>query len=317
MINRMGERNPFAQLEPGGRAAAQARPAAAPDRLPPMLFLAALIYGLFILGVTFNPLADAESGAISLEVTIIAEPERSLARNDDAAYLAQATQEGAGNTLLEVRPGALPDASAPVDNPGEATGNAFVDARAAEASADELLTTAAEQALASPDVPREEARPREQTALAMERGVDLTLPLPQDDVARLAIHSDDPRELVTSVDTRESVVAGYLDRWKRKIEAIGLEYFPDEAVAAGATGSPTLEVTIRASGALEEVVLRRSSGSHLLDQAALDILRRAAPFDPFPEAVAREYDRLRFAYKWQFSRIEVPVPAAAQRSTAY
>jgi protein TonB len=39
----------------------------------------------------------------------------------------------------------------------------------------------------------------------------------------------------------------------------------------------------------------------MLDQAALNILRRAAPFDPFPEAIRANYDQLRFAYKWQFS----------------
>jgi protein TonB len=52
---------------------------------------------------------------------------------------------------------------------------------------------------------------------------------------------------------------------------------------------------------LAEVVIRKSSGSAVLDQAALDILRRASPFEPFPPEVRSEYDRLRFAYKWVFS----------------
>ena len=52
---------------------------------------------------------------------------------------------------------------------------------------------------------------------------------------------------------------------------------------------------------LDEVVVRRSSGSTVLDQAALNILRRASPFDPFPEAIRIDYDQLRFAYKWQFN----------------
>lgn len=244
-----------------------------PDRLPPMLFLAALIHGILIIGITFNSVLGGASEAISLEVTIVAEPERSIEPPDEAAYLAQASQEGEGNTLLEVRPGALPDTNAPFENAGEAVGDSLANTQAADAAADQVITSAAEEERPVPDRPREDPESREQTALALEAGVDLTLPLPQDEEARLLIHADNPRQLVTSVDTRESVIAGYLDRWKRKIEAIGIEYFPEQALASGHDGSPTLEVTIDASGELHDVVLRRSSGSRLLDQAAMDILR--------------------------------------------
>ncbi len=143
------------------------------------------------------------------------------------------------------------------------------------------------------------------TAVFLESGQAQTLPLPQDENANLLIHDDNLRQLVTSVDTKESNVAAYLQRWKTKIETIGVKYFPERGAMSGMTGSPTLEVTISASGQLAEVVVRQSSGSRLLDQAALNILRRAAPFDPFPQAIRVDYDRLRFAYKWQFSEIGV------------
>jgi protein TonB len=123
------------------------------------------------------------------------------------------------------------------------------------------------------------------------------------------IHDDDPRQLVISADTRESTVAAYLDNWKRRIEAVGEGYFPELGELEGLTGSPTLEVSIEATGTLADVVIRKSSGSAVLDRAALDILRRAAPFDPFPAEIRAEYDRLRFAYKWLFA--EQLVPAAA------
>jgi periplasmic protein TonB len=70
-------------------------------------------------------------------------------------------------------------------------------------------------------------------------------------------------------------------------------------------------VTINSSGQLDEVIVRRSSGSKVLDQAALNILRRAAPFDPFPEAIRADYDRLRFAYMWKFSGL---APSAANNN---
>jgi protein TonB len=51
---------------------------------------------------------------------------------------------------------------------------------------------------------------------------------------------------------------------------------------------------------LERVVVRRSSGHRELDAAAIDIVRLAAPFDPFPAAMRERYPVLRFAYEWQF-----------------
>ncbi|MGH8194016.1 MAG: TonB family protein [Woeseiaceae bacterium] len=282
-----------------------------PDRLPPMLFLAALIHGILIIGITFNSMLGGGNEAISLEVTILADPKQSRAEPDDADYLAQASQEGQGNTLLEVRPGALPESNIPFDNAGRTDGDSLRDAQQAQQSSDQLLTTRSEQELAVSDQPREEPKPDAATALALEAGLDVTLPLPQDEEARPLIHDDNPRELVTSVDTRESVVAGYLDRWKRKIEALGIQYFPEQAISGGPIGSPTLEVTIDASGQLNEVIVRRSSGSRVLDQAALNILQLAAPFDPFPESIRGKYDQLRFAYKWEFSKIEIPSTADA------
>ena len=273
-----------------------------PDRLPAMLFLAALIHGILIIGVTFNPyLLDDFADAISLEVTIVADPDQSIDRPDEAEYLAQASQQGGGNTVDEVRPTAPLQSSSPIDNPGEESGQSLLEATAHENSADQLVATQSEQDRETTDDLREEPRPEDTTAIALESGSEQTLPLPQDDKSTLLIHDDDPRQLVISADTRESTIAAYLDSWKRRIEAVGDEYFPELGDLDGLTGSPTLEVSIEASGQLAEVIIRKSSGSKVLDQAALDILRRASPFDPFPAEIRADYDRLRFAYKWLFS----------------
>jgi protein TonB len=48
------------------------------------------------------------------------------------------------------------------------------------------------------------------------------------------------------------------------------------------------------------VIVRRTSGYRELDQAAVDIVRLASPFDPFPTAMRTSYPVLRFAYEWQF-----------------
>ena len=272
------------------------------DRLPAMLFLAALIHGILIIGITFNSvIGDPFADAISLEVTIVADPDQAIDRPEDAEYLAQASQQGGGNTSEQVRPAAPLQSASPVDNVGKERGESLVDATTHDTAADQVLTTRQDRHLKVADIPREQPQPDSLTAIALEKGAETTLPLPQEDSATMLISDDDPRQLVVSADTSESNVAAYLDSWKRRIEAVGDAYFPELGDLSGIVGSPTLEVSIDASGNLAEVVIRKSSGSAVLDQAALDILRRASPFDPFPQDIAVEYDKLRFAYKWLFS----------------
>jgi protein TonB len=282
-----------------------------PDRLPPMLFLAALVHGILIIGITFNAVLGSEtSDAISLEVTIVADPDQNIERPEKAEYLAQASQQGGGNTQEQVRPSAPLQSEVPIDNIGDESGDSLADSALFKDTADQVLTSRAEQELRVMDKPRDDPSPDESNAILLESGVVQTLPLPNEDKANLLIHDQNLRQLVTSVDTKESNIAGYLQRWKTKIETIGVKYFPEKGAMQGISGSPTLEVTISASGQLAEVIIRNSSGSKTVDQAALNILRRAAPFDPFPEAIRVDYDQLRFAYKWQFN--EMGVSSTAQ-----
>jgi protein TonB len=135
----------------------------------------------------------------------------------------------------------------------------------------------------------------------MEAGADVTLPLPQEDIATMLIRDDEPRQLVISADTRESVAAAYLDNWKRRIEAVGRDYLPQLKNVGRISGSPTLLVTISASGELTDTAVTRSSGSTVLDLASKDIIQRASPFNEFPDAMATEYDSVAFEYKFLFT----------------
>ncbi len=281
------------------------------DRLPAMLFLAALVHGVLILGVTFNPaITDQFTEAISLEVTIVADPDQRIDRPDRAEYLAQTSQLGGGNTTEQVRPSAPQESVSPIDNLGEEDGDSLLDTARHKEAADQLLATSNDQTDKVTDAPRNEPRPDSSTAIALERGTETTLPLPQEDTATLMIHDDEARQLIISADTREASIAAYLDNWKRRIEVVGAEYFPELGPLEGLSGSPTLEVSIGADGELTDVIIRKSSGSSVLDKAALDILRRASPFDPFPADVRVDYDSVRFAYKWLFAEQNVSQTAS-------
>jgi len=273
-----------------------------PDRLPAMLFLAALVHGILIIGVTFNAaLSDQFADAISLEVTIVAAPDQEIDRPDEAAYLAQASQEGGGNITDQIRPSAPLESAMPADIQGVEDGSAINDAQAHERSADEVLATentSDRQVLIDP---RTDPETQDSVAIAMEAGSEVTLPLPQEDQASFLLTDDDPKQLIISADTRESVAAAYLDSWKRRIEAVGAAYLPELGTHENLTGSPTLLVRINENGDLIDASVSRSSGSPVLDLASVDIIQRASPFNEFPAPMASEYDMVAFEYKFLFS----------------
>jgi len=95
--------------------------------------------------------------------------------------------------------------------------------------------------------------------------------------------------------------ARYVEDWRLKIERIGKRNYPAEARAQNLYGSLELAVVIRADGALQEVRLLRSSGHTVLDQAAQDIVRMAAPYAPFPPTLAAEFRSLEVVRKWSFT----------------
>ena len=109
-----------------------------------------------------------------------------------------------------------------------------------------------------------------------------------------------PRRKAISASTQEYKYASYLEAWRRKVEAIGNLNYPEEARRRKLYGNLILQVGVRADGSLEEVRVLRSSGSTLLDEAAVRIVHLAAPFAPFPPDIRRETDFLDITRTWQF-----------------
>ncbi|MDE2250524.1 MAG: energy transducer TonB, partial [Gammaproteobacteria bacterium] len=120
------------------------------------------------------------------------------------------------------------------------------------------------------------------------------------DASELVLRGDPKTGQWISPDTRASKLAPYLDAWRRKVERVGTLNFPTVARRADLSGSPVIEVALGSDGRLIEATIRRGSGHPELDQAALQILKLASPFEPFPRDLAHDYDALRFAYQWEF-----------------
>lgn len=105
---------------------------------------------------------------------------------------------------------------------------------------------------------------------------------------------------LTSVSTKASEDAAYLNSWAEKIESIGNKHFPQEAVDKGIYGSLGLVVTIRPDGSVKEVKITHSSGHSLLDDLALQTVKLSAPFAPFPPQMRKKVDQLEIIRTWRF-----------------
>lgn len=102
------------------------------------------------------------------------------------------------------------------------------------------------------------------------------------------------------LSTRASRQAAYREVWRQRVEHAGAANFPWSALTMGQPKSLTLLVSVRADGTVIQTRVLRSSGLPMLDKAALDILRLAGPFPPFPETLRQDTTVLNFAYDWEF-----------------
>ena len=105
---------------------------------------------------------------------------------------------------------------------------------------------------------------------------------------------------ISSASTKKSHDALYLDSWRRRIEAVGNINYPTAARQQQLYGSLRMLVALFPNGEVSEIQILQSSGHNLLDQAAVQIVNMAAPFDPFPEAMRAEADILEIIRTWRF-----------------
>lgn len=97
---------------------------------------------------------------------------------------------------------------------------------------------------------------------------------------------------LTSVSTKQSYDAAYLNRWAEQFEAVGNRHFPQSAIDNDILGALRLKVVLLPDGSVDDVQVMQSSGHGLLDASALQFVRLAAPFAPFPREIKANTDKL-------------------------
>jgi len=273
------------------------------DRLSFALFLAISLHAAIILGVGFVWQAD-RNHTPAIEITLAQHEDRQAPEQAD--FLAQSNQLGSGDES-DVRETTTTEEADFHDDVFRDVREDVIARRDPRASMDPfaVVTTRMARDQKASTTPYEEEIPTPPTPESRPR---LNL---SHDIASLEARLDDEQQMnargprvrrLTSVSARSTVDAYYLQSWRRKVESVGNLNYPDEARRNHLYGSLRLLVSITPDGGLKEVRVLDSSGHKVLDDAAVRIVRLAAPFAPFPPEMRADTDVLEIIRTWQFRK---------------
>ncbi|GAB6388540.1 energy transducer TonB [Stutzerimonas marianensis] len=273
------------------------------DRLGFTLFLAAVLHAALILGLGFS-LADPTQVSKSLEITI--STFKSEEKPKEADFLAQDNQQGSGT--LEHKATPKTDEQAPFQDTQirKVTPAASPPPSTRSESAKTAIATRSPQRDKTPDKPQEnKPQPESQPAPVFDSS-QLS-----EEIASLEAELAHERQQYAkrprvsrqnSAATMRDISAWYRDEWRKKVERIGNLNYPDEARRQRIYGSLRMLVVVDRNGAVQELRVLESSGQAVLDEAAMRIVRLAAPFAPFSGELAKNFDQVEIIRTWRFER---------------
>jgi len=277
------------------------------DRLGLTLFFAASIHAVAILGISFSIEKPQKQPPPerTIDIMVVQNPKKSEPPKK-ADFLAQTNQQGGGSEKQKARPTTQAPHPAPQVAPLPQRPSPPRPARSQpKPSKPERVITQkrkTEKKVTTQPVRKEKAPKKRKLTTA-----DLLASTSQE-IERLTAELDRktrayarrPRRKAINASTQEYKYANYLDAWRRKVEKIGNLNYPDEAKRRKLHGSLLLHVALKADGSIYDIRIIKSSGHKLLDDAAIRIVRLAAPFAPFPAEIREEVQILDITRTWQF-----------------
>ena len=103
-----------------------------------------------------------------------------------------------------------------------------------------------------------------------------------------------------SNSTLESYETIYLNAWQRKVETAGYYEISRKNMTQG-NFKVQIRSIIDSMGNLIGAEILKSSGNLSMDALALKILQQSAPFEPFPQDMAVNYQQLEIIRDWNFT----------------
>lgn len=269
------------------------------DRLGVTALFSLIVHGVLILGIGFDfPLPRPALPALDVTLVQTANHEEP----EHADFLAQASNQGGGESEEAHRPSQPTSSELPKPDPGDAPVELEPSApQEQDASGPEVLTAQAsseEQVVSESEQQPHQARDVPASEIEVHRRLEM---------ARLAaelreqeqLYAKRPKVKYLSANTREYAYAAYMRAWVDRVQRIGNLNYPEQAHKRNLHGDLILTVVLRRDGSVKSAEVIQSSGSSVLDDAALRIVQLASPFPPVP-LKAGDYDEFNITRTWQF-----------------
>lgn len=263
------------------------------------LALALAVHAALILTISFSASTPMAYSTPQIEVTLANRP--SATSPQDARQIAQANQEGSGDEaeISQIsRRNILPFVQ-------HTQQQLLIQVQQEQlAQQRDVLTTTARAVHTQTREPTEHAQ-QEFSLQGISPEVDRLseeLASLQAELDQQTSHyADRPRvRRLTAASAKKSADAAYLLDWQQRLETVGNHYYPQASVRYGIYGSLRMLVVIRQDGSLEDIQILSSSGYAVLDEAAITIVRMAAPYSPFPPELRATADKLEIVRTWHF-----------------
>ncbi len=274
------------------------------DRFSFTLFMALALHAIVVLGITFAP-EPPRSSAQTMEITLSQFDDET--DPDEADFLAQTSQKGSGTEEDPVEMTSPQPADISQQEVAEIQPEPPSQVKPVRQQEQPVVQTEApsERQVSKPETSEpesDEPLPVKEKKSLMERSLEIASLEARFDQQRQA-YAKKPRVMrVTAASTLRSTNAWYVQNWVSKVTRVGNINYPKEARQEGIYGTLRMLVSLKKDGSIKELAILESSGSTVLDDAAIRIVRMAAPFAPFPDDMRENVDELEIIRTWVFER---------------
>ncbi|MFT6733556.1 MAG: protein TonB [Polaribacter sp.] len=270
------------------------------DKLLFCLFLAVIFHALLLFGVVFK-VPDLSKNKLNKSFNVVLAQFEAKDKVEKADFIGQVDQEAGGESEELLAPSAIEKAQ--FNDPNKTSSELQIRAQPKQAKNNSPQFITSNKPGENSSTPNEMSKELQQsvldTASLIEKSYQLSGLIANLDNEQVS-QAKKAKKRQISAAIHRSTDALYLDSWRRKIELIGNQNYPEKAKLEKIYGNLTLKVAINKNGTIHQVIVMNSSGSKLLDDAAIRIVRLAAPFNPLSEEMKKDTDILEIIRIWRF-----------------
>lgn len=269
------------------------------DKVLFCVFLAVAFHGMLLFGIGFK-LPDFTQSTNKKTFNVMLAQFEAEKKPDKANFIGQANQEGGGESEQLLSPSTTEMAQ--FNDPDKVSSEPMQVKQTIlnqQVMPDVLAANGKLETTQKPDKSEEQQSKVLDAASLIDRSYQLSGLIANLDNKNVN-QAMKGRKRAVSASIHRASDALYLDSWRRKVERVGNENYPSQAKQNKIFGNLTLKVAINRDGTIDKIVIMKSSGSKVLDDAAIRIVRLSAPFNPLTPEMTKDTDILEIIRVWQF-----------------